>query len=259
VAFLAYHSVHPDGPPFISVRPGAFETHLRVLRDRGYATGTTGDLEAMAAGRRPPGRLAFLSFDDGYRDNYEVAWPLLRAHGLRATIFVLPPLLDQPVLRWPEAEGYIAHHPDVMRPLTWTQVETMAADGMVIGSHTGSHPHLRGLGDEELRQELLDSRRAVQERIGVCDLLAYPFGEWDLRVALAAAAAGYRFAFSLPPAVRPLTTPMSIPRISVDQRDTAVSLALKLRPGVRALVMAPATGRLRQARIRRRERGAAAR
>jgi peptidoglycan/xylan/chitin deacetylase (PgdA/CDA1 family) len=68
----------------------------------------------------------------------------------------------------------------------------MAAGRIEFGSHTNLHRHLPGLPDEELRQELLDSRRRIAERLGSCDCLAYPFGEWDERVADAARAAGYR-------------------------------------------------------------------
>jgi peptidoglycan/xylan/chitin deacetylase (PgdA/CDA1 family) len=250
--FLCYHSVHPDGPPFISVTPEAFEEQLAVLATRGFRTGGTAELDELAAGRRAP-RTAFISFDDGYADNHELALPILRERGARATFFVLPPQVGQSQLDWPEAREYAERHPHAMRALSWPQVEELAEAGMTIGSHTNNHHHLPRLDDEQLTQELLDSRRAIAERLGVCDVMAYPYGEWDLRVALAAANAGYRYAFSLPPAPRPLTTAMSIPRINVDHRDTTQSFALKLQPGVRALICSRLTGRIRVAKIQLRE------
>lgn len=253
--FLCYHSVHPDGPPFISVTPQAFADQLAVLAARGFRTGTTAELDELAEGRRGP-RTAFISFDDGYADNHELALPVLREHGARATFFVLPPQVGRPRLDWPEARVYAERYPHALRALSWKQVEELAAAGMVVGSHTNHHHHLPHLGDEQLTEELLDSRRAIVDRLGTCDVIAYPYGEWDLRVALAAADAGYRYAFSLPPAPRPLTTPMSIPRISVDHRDTPQSFTLKLRPVVRSLICTRLTDRIRVAKIQLRERRA---
>ncbi|HEY2638007.1 MAG TPA: hypothetical protein VGI54_11495, partial [Solirubrobacteraceae bacterium] len=82
----------------------------------------------------------------------------------------------------------------------------------------------------------------------------YPFGEWDERVAAAAGAAGYRFAFALPPGRRGGGTPMSIPRVSIDHRDVALSFRLKLGMATRALMLAPAVHHLRLFKIRRRRR-----
>lgn len=251
--FLCYHSVHPAGPPFISLSPEAFEEQMSFLGRRGYRSGELEDLERLARGGRA-GRLVFLTFDDGYLDNYTTAWPIMRRHGQRGTIFVLPPMTGGPELRWPEVDDYVTAYPDVMRPLSWEMLGEMAQEGMSVGSHTRSHPHLPALSDEELTQELLDSRREIAERTGGCDLLAYPFGEWDERVAEAAAAAGYRFAYALPPGRRSGTTRMSIPRISVDHRDAALSFRLKLGAPMRAVVLAPAVHHLRMYKIRRRRR-----
>jgi peptidoglycan/xylan/chitin deacetylase (PgdA/CDA1 family) len=252
-AFLCYHSVHPAGPKYLSVTPEAFEDHLRVLRRGGYRAGTVEDLFTLARGGRPTERLAFLSFDDGFLDTHTYAWPLLRRHGLTGATFLVSGSVEAPALDWPDITPDAPRYPDVMRPLSWAMVEEMAAHGMEFGSHTRSHAHLTRLSDEELRQELFDSRAAVAERIGRCDTLAYPFGEWDLRVALAAAAAGYAFAFALPPTRSGLTTALSVPRLSVDHRDGARRFALKLSPVFRALAFTGAVHSLRLLRIRARE------
>jgi peptidoglycan/xylan/chitin deacetylase (PgdA/CDA1 family) len=251
--FLCYHSVHPDGPPYISVTPEALEEHLVALRRLGYRSGGEADLDAMREGREADA-LAFLTFDDGYLDNYERALPRLRDQDMKGIFFVLPDQIGRERLDWPEAREYAVDHPAVMRPMTWPMLEELVQDGHVIGSHTHGHQHLRELGDEELTQVLVDSRRVLVDRLGGCDLFAYPYGEWDLRVALAAAAAGYRYAFTLPPSSRHVT-PMSIPRLSVDHRDTGMRFVVKLRPTVRALAFSRAAADLRRARIRLRELG----
>jgi peptidoglycan/xylan/chitin deacetylase (PgdA/CDA1 family) len=238
VVFLAYHSVAEDGPPYTSVTPTAFERHIAVLTRLGYGSGGLADLERLGRGERTRERFAFLTFDDGYRDGGEIARPLLEAHGFRGLFFVLPPLVDDgAALSWPRVEGRLKDYPAVMRSLTWNTVEEMAASGHEIGSHTLTHPTLTELGEEALRQELLDSRRRIEERTGRCDALAYPFGLWSPRVAAAAADAGYSFAFTLPFGGQPEAGPLCIPRIAVDHRDDERRFRLKLRPAYRAFLL----------------------
>jgi peptidoglycan/xylan/chitin deacetylase (PgdA/CDA1 family) len=163
---------------------------------------------------------------------------LLRDYGLTAIFFVLPSHLEEGgALDWPEVAEDQEDRPEVMRSMTWRQVEEMAAAGMEFGSHTVSHRHLPQLSDEELAQELLDSRRRLEQRLGSCSMLAYPFGEWDGRVAEAARDAGYSFAFALPRSYQRDVGPHSIPRISVDHRDDARRFAMKLRPFGRRLYL----------------------
>jgi peptidoglycan/xylan/chitin deacetylase (PgdA/CDA1 family) len=245
-AFLCYHSVHPEGPDWTSVPPDHFESHLGALARSGWRTGGEAELRTLAGGGRLDRPTAFLTFDDGYADNYEIAFPLLREHGATALFYLLPPFVDDgAALAWPEVADRLASHGDVMRSLTWAQVEEMAEAGMQFGSHGLRHPHLPDLSEEQLTEELLDSRRAIADRIGSCDTFVYPFGEWTPRVAAAAQAAGYAFAFTLPRAFQAEATNWSIPRIAVDQRDDARRFGLKLRPTFRKLYLSRAKARLR--------------
>jgi peptidoglycan/xylan/chitin deacetylase (PgdA/CDA1 family) len=238
--FLCYHSVADDGPPFLSVRQEALEQQLMTLRRLGFRSGRQDDLARMARGQGVDGRLVFLTFDDGFVDNYATARPLLDAHGFRALIFLLPPRVDQgDLLEWPRVRGHVEAYPDVMRSLTWPMVESMLEAGHEFGSHTLSHPRLTELGDEELRQELFDSRTRIKERLGRCDSIAYPFGAWTKRVADAAADAGYSYGFTLPYRSQLSADRLTIPRISVDHRDDEARFRRKLIASYRALSLSP--------------------
>lgn len=247
--FLCYHSVHPDGPPYLSVRPELFAAHLRTLRHHGYRSGRCADLVALEAGDPPEQPLAFITFDDGYVDNYEVALPILLEYGFSALVFLVTAQVGRPALVWPELSGAGVRYPDVMRPLSWEMVDAMAAAGVEFGSHTRTHPHLPRLDDAMLADELATSRAELEARVGTCLALAYPFGEWNARVASRANTVGYRWAFSLPPGVR-FGGPWCIPRVSVDHRDDARRFALKLHPVVRALILSRTAHAARLARIR---------
>jgi peptidoglycan/xylan/chitin deacetylase (PgdA/CDA1 family) len=247
--FLCYHSIAERGAPYLSLPRETFARQLSMLRRFGYRSGGVEDLRRLAAGERLPRRTVFLTFDDGFRDNADVAMPLLREHGFHPLIFLLPRHVDTgAALDWPEVAEYHAREPELMHSLTWPQVEELAALGAEFGGHTITHPHLRDLDDESLGRELGESRSLVEQHLGSCEVLAYPFGEWDARVARAAEAAGYRFAFSLPQGPQPEGGALYIPRINVDRRDHALRFAVKLTPIGRRLLLSDLGERLRDLR-----------
>jgi peptidoglycan/xylan/chitin deacetylase (PgdA/CDA1 family) len=238
--FLCYHSIAHPGPPFTSVAEDVFERQLATLRRLGFRSGTQDDIARLARGQGVGGKLVFLTFDDGYLDNYATARPLLAAYGFRALVFVLPPRVDSgDALDWPRVEERVATYPQVMRSLTWPMAESMLEEGHEFGSHTLSHPTLTELGDEELRQELFESRARIIERLGRCDSIAYPFGTCDARVAQAAADAGYSYGFTLPDGAQMAAHALTIPRISVDHRDDDARFRRKLSAAYRALSLSP--------------------
>jgi peptidoglycan/xylan/chitin deacetylase (PgdA/CDA1 family) len=244
--FLCYHSVAPRGPRYLTVSRELFERQLEALRRRGFRSGGLSDLDDLAAGRKLS-PTAFLTFDDGFLDNYETVMPLLRERGERAFVFVLPPLVDEGApLVWPDVEKDAARYPETMRSVTWAMLEEMKEAGFEVGSHGLTHACLPCLGAEELRQELLDSRRRIADRLGSCETVAYPFGEWSPEVARAAAECGYRFAFSLPrKSGQRQADAHSIPRLNIDYRDDGARLAAKLSPIGRRVYLSTALGSIR--------------
>lgn len=251
--FLCYHSIANRGPEFLALAPQAFERQLDWLRRRGYASGGLAELQRLAAGVRLARPTVFLTFDDGFRDNATVALPLAREHGFRPIVFVLPEHLESgAAFTWPEVAADQARDPELMRSLTWEDVEAMVEAGVEIGSHTLSHPHLPALGDAELARELGESKALIEARLGSCPLLAYPFGEWDGRVALAAREAGYEFAFSLPQGPQAEFGPHCIPRVNVDNRDSGRRFAFKASALGRRFLLSETAERVRGLRRGRR-------
>jgi peptidoglycan/xylan/chitin deacetylase (PgdA/CDA1 family) len=239
--FLCYHSVAGEGPRYLTVSPQLFASHLDLFEERGLQTGDLETLESLAAGE-PVSPSVFLTFDDGFRDNYETVLPLLRERRMRAFVFVLPPLVDDGApLAWPEVAAD-AKRFATMRSVSWEMLREMKEGGFEVGAHTLTHPHMPSLADEELERELRESREHVVARLGSCDTLAYPFGEWSPRVEAVAARCGYRFAFSLPTQRgQRRADVLTIPRVNVDYRDSGWRLAAKLSPPGRALYLAEST------------------
>ncbi len=255
--FLCYHSVAPEGPRWLTVAQELFEAQLDELARRGFATGGLAELRELATGRPLASPTAFLTFDDGFLDNHGTVAPILRERGLRAFVFVLPPLVDAGApLAWPEVAADQKRHPATMRSVTWEMLGEMREAGFEVGSHGLTHAHLPRLGEEALREELLDSRRRIEARLGACPTLAYPFGEWSPLVARVAEECGYEFAFTLPTKTgQREATPWSIPRVNIDLRDSGRRLAAKLSTAGRRFYLSPALGDARRlaGRVRGRE------
>ena len=180
VPILMYHLIDshaPTGPygPGLTVSPQTFEEEMRFLEEGGYHSVTFAGLYAALAGTRPlPAKPVLLTFDDGNRDNYSVAFPILRRHHLVATFFVVTKMVGRPPA------------------LTWQQLSEMSGAGMTVASHTVSHLDLRTLSSGRLRYELIDSRAKIAAELGTAPVvLSYPSGEYDRRVEAAAAKAGY--------------------------------------------------------------------
>jgi peptidoglycan/xylan/chitin deacetylase (PgdA/CDA1 family) len=251
--FLCYHSVTDDGPPFLSLTPRTFESQLRILSAGGYVSGTRADLDTLGAGSRAGAPRAFLTFDDGFADTVETVLPMMSAHGFTGIVFPLAHHLDSGApLAWPEVAGEVARRPRLMRSTDWEGIGKLIEAGWEVGSHGITHAPMPKLSDEELSQELLDSRRLLEERLGRrCDLLAYPFGDWDERVARAAASAGYAYAFSLPFGEQTQASRMSVPRVMVDDRDDSWRFRAKLTGPGRSALLSPLRPLLRKALRRR--------
>ncbi len=164
-----------------TVSPEGLEAHLQYFKDNGYQTVLIYDLlDYFDTGRPLPKKAVAITFDDGYYGQYKWAYPLLKKYGLNATFFIITDNVGKPGV------------------LTWPQIKEMNDNGMVIGSHSLSHPNLNAIGDEQLRRELTDSKKILEEKIGKkVDLLAYPGGNYNAHVIDFVKEAGYQAALSV--------------------------------------------------------------
>ena len=192
---LMYHRVAAEVPahdPYRNfVKAEVFDAQLGWLRRRGFRGVTVSALaDALARGESLPDRSVAITFDDGYRDNLEVAWPLLRRHGFTATVFVVSGSVGGSS-EFDRPHGY---PPAAM--LSSAELRELHGAGVEIGSHTVTHPEsLCALRSGSLQAELADSRAALEDIVGApVTAFAYPHSQVDARVEAAVAAAGYRAA-----------------------------------------------------------------
>lgn len=167
VPILLYHYIedNQDERDFLrtslATRPYFFDLQMRYLSGHGYQTVSLSDLREALAGRvQLPEKSVILTFDDGFRDHYENAFPILRKYGLKAIVFM------------------IAQHLDLAGNLTETMLREMVDSGTFeLGSHTLNHVWLSEVSRDEARREIFESRRILSERFRYpVKHFAYPGG-----------------------------------------------------------------------------------
>lgn len=173
---LCYHSVHPTRP-LASARPESFEQHLMWLKE--YCVSVPFGSVLPEAGRERRDRpLVSITFDDGYADNHQYAFPLLCKYGVPATFFLTVGFLEHDPAVVDRFRCFSSGDPEGTRPLTWSQVREMRQAGMEFGAHTYSHPNLARLPAAAVEVELRRSKAIVEDRLGErVTLTAYPFGK----------------------------------------------------------------------------------
>ena len=197
---LMYHKIG-DSPPGsglkkLWVTAADFRRQLAYLKEHDYTTITPSDWRDAEKGLRPlPEKPVLITFDDGYRNNYDLAYPLLREFGMKGCVFLVYETLDK----------HNAWHDPASEPwlkmLTWAQVREMQDSGIIeFGSHTMRHRNLAQLPFDEVRWELTESKRRLEDKLGrELAAFAYPYGAgaYKPEVRSAAREAGYRFDFSI--------------------------------------------------------------
>jgi peptidoglycan/xylan/chitin deacetylase (PgdA/CDA1 family) len=169
---VAFHRVH-DGqdPSGLSLSRDMFERHCRFFK-RHFQVVPLGDLiTRLERGDRIDRHLA-ITFDDGYRDNFVNARPVLEALSLPATFFVVSQWIGSDAWPWWDREQGVRH------PwMTWDEVRQLSASGFDIGAHTRTHPDLGRIEGPAAGGEILGARTEIERQLGKrVDLFAYPYG-----------------------------------------------------------------------------------
>ena len=230
VPVLMYHafSEREEGDRYVVPRR-AFARQLRLLKLLGYrGVGFDEVARCLRDRRLPPLRAVAITIDDGYRDNLEVAEPVLSKLGFPATVFLVSGKLGG-VNDW-TAEGALARRP----LLTSEEVGELRERGVAIGAHTRRHPELPEQSDESVREEIGGSREDLRPRFGEIATFAYPFGLFDERAVAAAAEAGFEGACTVEPRlVSLLDDPLRVPRIEVRAGESLPRFLLNVWLGAR--------------------------
>lgn len=181
VMVLNYHKV-VDEHMSLSVPLADFEQHMKWLQEYGYTSITPEELyNFIVNGSELPEKPVLITFDDGYKDNYTNAYPIMKKYGFKGTIFVVT--------------GFLGVYDNY---LTWEQAGELAENGFSIESHTHNHKSMTEASDDDISKELAKSRDTLKEKLGVeADFIAYPTGTYNLHIAELVKEAGYKGAFTI--------------------------------------------------------------
>ncbi len=172
MTIVTFHRVNDDLPDDgLTASSAKFSKFCQFFRAHFKVVPLSQQVAGCGAGEDMGGTLS-ITFDDGYRDNFEVAAPILRKLNLPATFFPVTAFIGtRTVAPW---DRELVRQPGWM---DWEQLRALAAEGFEIGSHTESHIDLGTADAETVRSDLEMSRRKLHEQLGrPVRLFAYPFG-----------------------------------------------------------------------------------
>lgn len=234
---LMYHMVreHIDGAKFnkLRVTPEQFEQQVAWMSAQGFHFVTMQELQ-QNWGQHPEKTVA-ITFDDGYLDNLENAYPILEKYQAKATIYVVVDRHDRDWSTYKKAHhnsGELVREPK----LNDEQVKFLANSGLVeIGSHTMTHANLDKLNDAECLAELTESKQQLEQLIQQpVTSFAYPFGIYSARDVALAKQAGYHNAVTTVEGIDGEQPDfMQLQRIKISGKDSLFAVKLRLKLGKR--------------------------
>jgi peptidoglycan/xylan/chitin deacetylase (PgdA/CDA1 family) len=220
IPILMYHYVRVVNDPKdqvginLSVRPEAFAAQMQYLADKGYTTLTMAEVHAILAGQQPvPPKPIALTFDDGYRDFYSAAWPVLQRHGFKATAYIATDFI-----------GWDAY-------MTWPMLHELDASGLIeFGAHTRSHADLRTVSAARRWDEIIGSKAILEEGLGhPVGSFCYPAGFRNAEVVADVRRARFLTAVTVQHGkAQNLQWAYELPRIRVHGPDPLAAWASKL-------------------------------
>jgi len=187
VPILMYHSVNPDARPEnrLAVSVKTFERQMDFLKNNHYNVLPLDSVANLIKEKKKiPPKTVVITFDDGYKDNYTYAFPVLKKYSLPATIFV------------------IINEAGRADRLSWDEIKTMQDSGIInFGSHAlGPEPLINIQSEDELRKEIFDSKKILEEKLGRrITVFSYPGGMSNSKIRQLVIDAGYKFAVATNP------------------------------------------------------------
>lgn len=214
---LMYH--HIASPPRsvkirgLYVTPKQLDWQIRGLKQAGFEFI---NFQKLAQAENSPSasfqRPIILTFDDGYQDNYQNAFPILQKHGITAVIYPVVGAIGKKQVIWEENE-----EPFPVDLMTAEEIKTMSKGGVEFGSHLWHHIHVNRYSAQETQEQLSHSKKKLEEILGMSVLsVAYPFGAYNESILQAAAQAGYCYGVTTDPGVNASPgSHLALQRISV--------------------------------------------
>lgn len=225
IIVLTYHHVNDKfAKDVLAVDPKEFARQMLFLNVYRNAFQIIGMDEALkwfndqsaARSQQPVDKRTriLITFDDGYKDNYTNAFPLLSGYGFPATIFLTTDNIDSGKREY----------------LSMKEIDKMKANKISFGAHTKMHPHLSRISHEQVKDELIGSYQVLETITDRQDIpFCYPYGDYNEYVKNMVKETGFSCAFSVKPGINyPGQDIFEIKRIDVLGNDNFSSFKYKI-------------------------------
>lgn len=219
---LMYHSLSGREDYFSSITPEAFGWQMEYLAEHSYSVVPLRELVRRLQNKESLGGSVAITFDDGYRDNFTDAFPILKKYNFPATIFVTTGAIGT------------ADKRDLQRMSAQELIE-MESSGLVsIEPHTTSHPRLSQLSHTAALEEVTESKSALESLLKKkCTLFAYPYGDFNTETVQLIRSTGLSAAVTVREGtIGPESDPSMLRRVSVDHTTTAAQFRGKVSTAV---------------------------
>ena len=198
--------------------PHKFKKQMEFLYKNNFQTVLLEDIVGWIQGKNElPEKPVAITFDDGYRDNYLYAFPVLKEYRYKATFFIVPALIGRNN-EWAIQKG------EMQKPLmSLDEIRTMKDHGFRFGSHTLTHRVLTGIDPEQARHEVIRSKEKMESLLETaCHFIAYPAGFHNEAVQNMVKLAGYKGALTTQPGfVENQSNPYLMNRFEVLRRQSS--------------------------------------
>lgn len=159
VDILMYHSIS-DGASPTSIPAAAFRMQMAAIARAGVPVISLDDFLAAKAGRHTLApRSVIVTFDDGFQDFADVAWPVMKPLGFHPIVYL-------PSAHVGRHENWAHCHSPARKIMDWPTIRQLAAQGVMFGNHTVSHPHLPLVAPDVVDAELTTARQQISSMLG---------------------------------------------------------------------------------------------
>jgi peptidoglycan/xylan/chitin deacetylase (PgdA/CDA1 family) len=179
IPILMYHSIADEDESGVhpyyrtATAPSIFAQHVKYLHDHGYKTINLANAVGSLRNGPPTQRCAVITFDDGYSDFYQHAFPILNRYSFTATVFLPTEYIGAARMRFNKKNC-----------LTWAEVRELKEHNIEFGSHTVTHPQLRMLDENAIHREVVRSKNTIEDKVGESvDSFSYPYAFPERHVA----------------------------------------------------------------------------
>jgi peptidoglycan/xylan/chitin deacetylase (PgdA/CDA1 family) len=193
---LMYHNI--GKPPksallkSLYVTPFMFGLQMTYLKKAGFSVVSLDEVLNFTSGKSGRDKLVALTFDDGYQDFYENAYPVLKASKFPATVFLVSDLVGTENA-W-DRDSVKA----VKKLMSWETVRKLTREGITFGSHTKTHPFLSRLAADKMEEEIFVSKSHIENKLQLpIESICYPYGDYNGNVIETAKRAGYKIALTV--------------------------------------------------------------